>query len=138
MDARSGGRVDGRTIVGRGVTAAVVAAVANGALAAVARAALDLTAFPPLEIQRVVLFTVVGVVGAAVVYGVLRRTVSNPDRAFAVVAAVALVLSFVPDLTIARSLPGATTAGIVLLMVMHVVAAVVAVAVLIRGVPGNW
>ena len=139
MAARSGesdARVGTRTIATRGILAIVVASVVNGVLVAVVPPAIGHHPFPPLSLPPVLLFTVLGVVGATVVYAVLQRLTARPDRTFAIVAAVVLLISFVPDLTFARTLPGATTTGIVLLMVMHVVAAVVSVAILTRGVDG--
>ena len=125
-----------RTVALRGVVAAVVATVVNGVIVVVVPDALGLPAYNPLSLPPVVIFTVLGVVGAAVVYWLALRYADRPVRTFTVVAALALLVSFVPDLTFARGLPGATTTGVVLLMVMHLVAAVVAVAVLTRGVSG--
>ena len=122
------------TLAGRGAIAAVLAVGVNVVLVAVVPGAIGHPPYGPLTIPPVALFTAVGVLLATVVYALVRRLADRPDRTFAVVAAVALLVSFVPDLTFARDLPGATTNGVVLLMVMHVVAAVVAVAVLTRGV----
>ena len=84
----------------------------------------------PLSTGPVVLFTALGVVGATVVYGVLARFRETPDRLFTGIAAVVLVLSLIPDVTYAPTLPGATTLGVTVLAIMHVTAALVAVAVL--------
>ena len=116
------------------MVAAVLAAVGNAVVVLALPGALGLQPYDPLTLPPVVLFTVLGVVGTTVVYAALRRFAPRPDRTFVIVAGLVLVLSFVPDVTVAPDLPGATTASVVLLMVMHVVAAAVAVAVLTGGV----
>ncbi|MDG5775586.1 DUF6069 family protein [Haloarculaceae archaeon H-GB2-1] len=119
-----------RGLLRRGVVALVLAVVANLVVTAVGRTAAIAPEFPPLSYRPVALFTALGVVGAVVVYALLRRVTARPDRNFAVVAAVVLVVSLVPDVTFAPTLPGATTAGIGALMLMHVLTAVICVAVL--------
>jgi len=77
----------------------------------------------PLSYGPVVLFTSLGVVGAAVVYAALTRFVGNPNRAFTVVAVVVALVSLVPDALFVPTLPGATTLGAVALAVMHLTTA---------------
>lgn len=67
--------------------------------------------FQPLTYPPVVLFSVLGALGAAVVYGVLVRRVADPDRTFLRVAAVALVVSFVPDVGLLAADPGERPVG---------------------------
>lgn len=128
--------LDSGTLARRGAAAAAVAVVVNAVVVLVVPPAIDHPPFDPLTLGSVTLFTLLGVVGATAVLALLQRTVERPGRTFVVVSAVVLLLSFVPDLTVARSMPGATTAGVVLLMAMHVVVAVVAVGVLLRGLDG--
>ena len=76
------------------------------------------------------IFTVIGVLGAVVVYAVIRRFSKNPNKLFTWVAAVVLLISFIPDLLVHHLGPmfaAITTGGIVLLMTLHVVCAVVTV-----------
>lgn len=76
-----------------------------------------------------IFFTGVSGVVAVGVYALLRRTSERPDPLFRWIALVVLVLSFLPDLWLlsdgaAEALPGATPAGVGILMAMHVAAAV--------------
>jgi predicted acyltransferase len=86
-----------------------------------------------------IFLTVVGVILAVAVFAELRRSASQPIRSFRIAAAVALVLSFLPDFWLlsdaaSSSFPGATIAGVGTLIVQHtVVAAVVVWLLTMRG-----
>jgi len=76
-----------------------------------------------------------GVLGAVLVFAILRRFARRPVRIFRVVAVIVLVLSFVPDLWLLAArdrlpFPGATLQSVATLMFMHVVAAAIAVGML--------
>lgn len=88
--------------------------------------------FRALSYPPVATLTAVGVIGATVVYAVIRRRSDNPNRTFAIVAVVVLLVSFVPDIVALPGMPGATTAAIVVLMAMHVTTAGIAYGVLTR------
>ena len=75
-------------------------------------------------------FTLFPAIVAVIVYAILLGTTSNPARTFTIVAAVVLVLSLLPDLFYIPSVPGSSPAQTVVLMIMHVVAAVVIVTML--------
>ena len=123
--------LDAKTLAVRGIVAAAIAAVVNAGLVALATAADIAPGFRALTYPPVVFLSVVGALGAAVAYFlVLRRASGDPDRLFARIAAVVLVLSFVPDIGLLVSDDAATVVGVVLLMLMHVVVAAAAVAVL--------
>ena len=77
---------------------------------------------------------VVVTVGATVVYAALTRLLDRPDRAFAGLAAVVLLVSMIPLVVVAPTIPGVTVAVIVVLAAMHVAAALAAVATL----TGRW
>lgn len=77
----------------------------------------------PITVVPVVVSTVIALVLATIVYSLLNRFTSNPNRWFTIIAVVVLVVSAVSPL----GLPGAPTMMIVMLEVMHVVAAVAAV-----------
>lgn len=75
-----------------------------------------------------VFFTTMGGFAAVGVFGLVRRSAADPARRFRWIAGVALMLSFVPDLWLltdsaAEVFPGATPAGVAVLMTMHVAAA---------------
>jgi hypothetical protein len=82
-----------------------------------------------------ILFTVVPAIVAVLLYAILLRFTANPARIFTIIAAVVLVLSWIPDLTYIPTLPGATVAQTVTLMIMHLVAATVIVWMLTTRTP---
>ena len=107
--------------------AAVAAAVGNAVVYFVASA---LGAMPqdfvvqgsgPITLAPVVLSSLIGAAGAAVIFAVVVLLSRRPIWTFRIVAVVALVLSFVTPLTI----PGAPLSMILTLELMHVVAAVI-------------
>ncbi|HEX2728423.1 MAG TPA: DUF6069 family protein [Rubrobacteraceae bacterium] len=115
--------------------AAVAAAVANAliyfaasALGLIPQSALIPTAVgeSPLTVGMVVIVSVIGAVGAAIVFAVIGLFARRPVRLFRVVAVVVLVLSFATPLTI----PGAPLSMILSMEVMHVVAWAVIVGLL--------
>jgi hypothetical protein len=135
-DARSAlGRLRARPLAVRGVVALVVAVAANVALVLLANAAGIDPEFRALTVPPVAFLTVVGVVGATLVYGLLARRVADPDRTFHRVAVAVLAVSLVPDLALPFVDPAASVAGAAVLILMHVVAAAVCVGVLVRGRP---
>ncbi|MFC7028952.1 DUF6069 family protein [Halomicroarcula sp. GCM10025324] len=83
--------------------------------------------FRPLSVPPVAIFSAVGAVGAVVVYQGFRRYVDRADYYFVRVAAVVLVLSFLPDVGLLFGDPAATVPGVVVLMLMHVVVATASV-----------
>ncbi|QLK25904.1 DUF6069 family protein [Natrinema zhouii] len=83
-----------------------------------------------LNYGPVSLFTTLSVVGATVTYVVLARVAANPDRLFAAVAAIVLLLSLVPDFTVIPSEPGGSLVAGAILGAMHVATAVVCVGAL--------
>ena len=132
-----GGRVAWGRLVPVGLLAAVAAAVAN---ALVYFVALGLGFIPqgflirmtsgemPLTVGLVAITSVVGAVGAGVVFAVIGQFARRPVGLFRIVAAVALVLSFAMPLTI----PDAPVTVVLSLEVMHVEAWAVIVGILTR------
>ena len=124
-----------------GVQAIIGSVVETLAVRAAALAVLDGPAeFPPLMSPApTIFFTVVGVMLGVAVFAVVRRVASWPIRLFRIVAAVGLVLSFLPNVWLltdaaGRTFPGASISGVGTLMVQHVVVAAVVVWVLtMRG-----
>ena len=80
----------------------------------------------PLGLKAVLFASVMGAVGAAVVFALIGQFSRRPIRAFRIVAAVVLVLSFATPLTI----PGAPLSMVLTMELMHVVAAAVIVGLL--------
>jgi hypothetical protein len=80
----------------------------------------------------VISLTALGVLGAVIVFALLQRFARRPILMFKRIAAVALVLSFVPDvLLLVASEPGTTLASVGVLMSMHVVTWAISVGMLI-------
>jgi hypothetical protein len=75
----------------------------------------------------IVVWTLLGMSGATIVYGVLAGRSVTSDRTFVRVAAIVLVLSFIPDIGLALFTDSVTTSEAIGLMVLHVPPAVVAV-----------
>lgn len=129
------GSLENGSLVRRGVLAVVLVVVANAVVTLAATAVGVAPGFRPLSLPSVLLLSTLGVVGATVAYWLLVRRAANPDRTFVRLAAVVLVLSFLPDVGLLVGDPAATVPGVVVLMAMHVVAAVVSVAVLTGRLP---
>jgi uncharacterized protein DUF6069 len=137
MAAVSGGVGKGGVSPGRlarvGALAVALAGAVNVVIRTVAVSLLGVgEGFLPLGVGPTVVFTVVGMVGAVVVFGLIVRFAGRPERLFRRVALAVLLVSLVPDLLLLLpgSVPGATVAGVVTLMVEHVATWAVAVAVL--------
>ncbi|HEY7036574.1 MAG TPA: DUF6069 family protein [Thermomicrobiales bacterium] len=77
------------------------------------------------------IFTAVLAIGAVLVYAGLLRFARNPVRTYTIVSAAVLLLSLIPDFTIAPADPGATNAQVAVLVLMHFVAAAVIVPMLV-------
>ena len=98
--------VDRGRITGVALLAIIVAAVLNVAIALVAGAALGVSQFPFLAPVPVALLTVVGVTAASIVFSIVARKSSRPVRLFRIIAAGALVVSFVPNLILLNTPAG--------------------------------
>jgi hypothetical protein len=89
--------------------------------------------FGPLLLPPPIIDTVILVTAAVIVFSFVATTSRNPVRTFRLVAAVALLISFVPDILLAVSHSyGGGWPEALALMVMHVVAWAVTVTLLIR------
>ncbi len=86
-----------------GVIGVVIAIVVNAILSQIAYSVLNLRA-PMLQLQQVATFTAVGTVLAVLVYALINRFAKRPVWLFRIIAAVALVLSIVPDVGLATGL----------------------------------
>jgi uncharacterized protein DUF6069 len=140
MKQRDGGRAAGRpdvswgrlVAVGAGVVVASV--IANVLIAQVLASLFQVPgAFTALRPAPVASLTVLGIIGAVLIFAALTRLRPDPVRAFTVVAAIGLVISWIPDLALyAVGAPGTTVSGVLSLMSLHVVAAGLAVFMLGR------
>jgi len=120
-------------VVGAGL--ALVATIANVLVAMALRNVLGVpAAFTPLSTPGVASLTIAGMIGATLLFGWVARAQPDPRRTFVLIATAGLVVSWLPDLGIWATavFPGTTTTGILSLMTLHVVAAGLAVATLLR------
>lgn len=128
---RRAARVDPSKVWRVGGLAILASAVANAVVYFIASALVRFPPeFPPLaSVVPPILFTVMFTLVAVVVFAVVARRSSQPVRLYRIIAVVALILSFIPDLTLPGNpmFPGATPAAIGTLVVMHFVAAAITV-----------
>lgn len=122
---------DSPSIPVRGGLAVVVAVLANVVLLRGVDALAIAPGFQALTIPPVAILSTLGAGAATVVYWLLDRYGSDPDRTFVRVAAGVLLISFIPDIALLRFDPDATPSAVVVLMVMHVVVAAVSVGLLV-------
>ena len=80
-----------------------------------------------------IMFTVVLVAGAVLVFALVARFARNPIRTYQIIALIVLLLSFLPDAAYAQSpIPGASWPVAIALMIMHVVAWAICVSMLVK------
>ena len=133
---RSPARLSTALLTGAG--AGLVAAVANVLVSVTARGPFGASDdFQPLDAGPVVLWTVVGAVVGAVGWHLITRRSARSRAVLAKLVPAVLALSLVPDLGLLAGdpLPGQTTAGVVALMVMHLLTAGIAVTAYRRTMP---
>jgi hypothetical protein len=118
-----------------GAVLTLAATVANVLIAMALRDGLGVSAaFTPLSTPAVGSVTVVGMIGATLVFAWVARTRPDPRRTFVLIATAGLIGSLLPDLAIWATavFPGTTTTGILSLMALHVVPAGLAIGILPR------
>jgi len=127
---RTAERVAAGRLLGVGVLAAVFSAIANVLVLAVASSLFGPVVIPPGEavtFGQVVAASVAGAVGAAVLFAVIERVTLRPMRVFWGIAAIGLLLSFLPI-----AVAGVTGSSAGTLAVMHTLAAAINVGLLTR------
>ena len=130
---REESRSIGRVRFARFGLATVIAATVANVLVYYLGAAIigyDPTFVVLANVGGVLFFTIPSAVIAVLLYAVLLRTVDSPERIFAIISAVVLVLSVIPDITYIPTVAGSSNAQTAVLILMHVVAAAVIVGML--------
>ncbi len=130
--------VDHSKLLSASILSVVGAAVANAILFFIVNAFYDIPeGFLPLSLVPILLLTVVGTSLGALVFWFLSRRSSTPSRTYIIVAAIALIVSIIPNILSAMNptampfpFPAVSSAFLVLIL-FHVVAAVVSVWILI-------
>jgi hypothetical protein len=115
------------TIAREGGIALVLALVLNLVIVTLAGMAGIGEGIDPFTYPPVLVLTTVGVIGAVIVYAILASQTGNPNRNFTGIAAIALLVSVIPDFTFVPSLPGGSLVAGAVLALMHVLTAVVVV-----------
>jgi hypothetical protein len=116
--------VDARKLLWVGPLTVVLSLAAVFATRVAAFAVVDLDpTYPPLTYVGLTLFTTVLVTLGVLVFLAVIWKGTTPIRTYRRIALVALVLSFLPDLSLpGQPIPGATWTAAIVLMVMHVAA----------------
>ncbi|WP_433222741.1 DUF6069 family protein [Dactylosporangium sp. CS-047395] len=117
---------------------AVVGAVAvNAVVAAVAVGAGASASYGPLQPPVYAVFTALGVVGGWFGWRAVQRRSARPRATLRVLVPVVTLVSFVPDLALLglRFIPDTDAAGVVALMVMHLVVVAFAVPAYLVATP---
>jgi hypothetical protein len=116
-----------------GLIAAVVSAVATVIVQAIAIAIWpEIALFEPLgSYIRVVIFTVIPVAIATVLFAWLVNHTAQPVKTFIIISVVVLIISFIPDYIV--PLPHKTFLASTVTAFLHVVVAVCTVPILVMG-----
>lgn len=128
------------TALRAGAVAGVIAAVTNVVISAIARGPLGASDdFVPLTPGPIVMWTILGAIIGAVGWRLVVTTSAHRRALLTTLVPTVLVLSLIPDVALlaADSVAGQTTAGVVALMVMHVVTAVIAVTAYRKAMPAG-
>jgi hypothetical protein len=113
-----------------GPLAIVASVVANLIIRIIAVSLLGIGKdFPPLGWGPPIVFTIMGVLGAVIVFATVARFSKRPIRLFTIIALVVLALSLLPDIGLLSSnaMPGTSLGSVIALMLMHVAAAAVTI-----------
>jgi hypothetical protein len=84
------------------------------------------------NVSGVAIFTFVPAVISVLLYAVLLRKTSRPERIFSVLSAVIFIVATVPDFTYVPTLEGASNGQTAILVLTHVVAASIIVGMLTK------
>ena len=85
--------------------------------------------FIPLSWGPPIAFTIIGVLGAIIVFAITARFSKRPLRLFRIIGLVVLVLSLLPDIGLlsANAMPGTSLGSVLTLMLMHVAAGAITI-----------
>ncbi len=127
-------RLDHGRLFGRALIAGLIAGAAVQAIALGARLLLGMDDFQQLALGPPFVFTVLGVLAGAVLIAILWRLVDEPLDIFRKAVPFLIVISWAPDLALLSSeQPGVTNVSVGVLMLLHVVAALIAVPMLMTA-----
>jgi uncharacterized membrane protein YozB (DUF420 family) len=117
------------------IVTAIASAIGNLVLMMLTISSLAVPdSFAPLTPAPIVLWSFIGAFGAIGAYALIRRRSDSPQKVFAVVSVLVLILSFLPDVVLVNvaegPFGGATTGAIIVLMIMHVISFAIVVPML--------
>ena len=119
-----------------GLLTVLAAVIVNASVALVAKALFSVApTFIPLQVGSVIAFTVIGAVGAVIVFALLLRWAKQPIRLFQRIAWIVLLVSLIPDLLLPflGLFPGTTFAEVGALILMHVATGLICIGMLPRA-----
>jgi hypothetical protein len=117
-------RISLKRLLWVGPLAIIAAIIVNQILRLLAVSLLNISSeFPPLQVGPPIFFTLIGVLGAAIVFAIIARFSRRPIRLFRTIALVVLLISFVPDILLLTSnaMPGTSPVAVGSLAIMHLV-----------------
>ncbi len=138
MSSAAGNRVNRSKLLTAGLASVAAAVAANVVAFWLVRAVVDLPAgFMPLSVGAIAFFTIIGTGLGALVFAWLAGRSAAPFKTYRNVALVAFIVSIIPNVLAALNpamfpFPGGNATAFVVLILFHVIATVVSVAVLFR------
>lgn len=127
-----------RSALTAGAVAAVISSAANVGISLFARGPLDASDdFAPLTPGPIVMWTFIGVLVGAAGWRLIVNRSARSGAVLRRLVPTVLAVSLIPDVAVLATdaLPGTTTAGVLSLVVMHVVTAAIAVTAYRRAMP---
>ena len=126
-------RVSLRKLIWVGSLALAISIAANQIIRLIALNVFNASPqFPPLGVGQINFFTVLGVVGATIVFAILAKFSSHPIAWYRRIAIGALFFSFIPDAGLLgpNPLPGTSLHSVGALVIMHIVTAAIVISLL--------
>jgi MFS family permease len=112
-----------------GLLAILASEIVNVMLATLAVSLLSVPPSMQLQLPVYSVFTIVGVLGAVLVFALINRLSRRPIQLYRIIATIVLLISFVPDFLL-LSAPGAHVSDVAVLIVMHIATFLVTVGML--------
>lgn len=116
-----------------GLVTIILSVIGNLILLWIANLLVDIPPeFAPLGPLRISIFTVAFLLVTIIVYAILAAKAKHPIRTYQRIGWIFLILSFIPDIAMlfVDFMPGATVTAVIVLMLTHVVAGLIALYVL--------
>jgi F0F1-type ATP synthase assembly protein I len=136
--ADASARATASNIMLAGAVSMAAAVAANLVVRAFLFVLLDLPGdFPPLMALSVIIFTVIGTGLGVLAYALVNKYSKNPTPTYLLIAAVALILSILPNFGLmanpaAAPFPGGSALAFGVLIIFHITAALVFIPLLLK------